>query len=57
MYHGDHIGYYFNGLNIHTHVEGSEGYKKYNTIDEEEIERQKQEKIKKLENELKQLKT
>ena len=56
MYHEDHIGYYFNGLNIHKHKEGSKGYKKHAAISEEEVELQKQQKIKKLEFELKQLK-
>ncbi len=55
MYHEDHIGYYFNGLNIHKHVEGSKKYKEYNVVQENEIKRQQQKKIVELENELKQL--
>jgi hypothetical protein len=56
MYHEDHISYIFNGLNIYKHKEGSKKYKEYTAIDEEEVERQKREKITKLENELKHLK-
>jgi len=57
MYHVDHIGYVFNGLNITKHIEGSIGYRKLmNKIVEGEIDKNDR-KIKLLEDELERLKS
>ena len=57
MYHGDHIGYVFNGLNITKHLEGSVGYRKLmDKIIQSDIEKNDR-KIKELEKELQRLKS
>lgn len=56
MYHVDHIGYVFNGLNITKHLEGSMGYRKLmNQVVESEIEKNNR-RIEELEEELARLK-
>ena len=57
VYHSDHIGYIFNGLNITKHLEGSKGY---NTCINKIVLRDgldKEKKIQKLQDELERLKS